>query len=112
MADGEKQISKGGLEKLLKASQVCTTDCGTARQKFGEQVNDASNRGLNRFAFGVVNKLYKQDPAVAALNIRAIKLYIEHLDLDAQGDLEDVINDGDDDVTQNSVVPISEAIAN
>ena len=93
----EKHVSKGTLEKLLKASQVCSSQCGDARQSYGDKVTKAANEGLNKFAFGVVQRLWKQDPAIAAHNIRAMLLYIEHLGLDAQADLEDVINDGDDD---------------
>lgn len=96
----EKHISRGTLEKLLKSNARCASTIGDARQAFGEELSKATNRGLNKFAFGVVKKLYNQDPAKAAQNIRAIMHYVELLGLDAQSDLEDVIDDGNDEVEE------------
>lgn len=91
--DVEKHVSRGTLEKLLKAADRCNSAIGSAREEYGQAVEKA--KGLNKFAFGVVQKLYKKDPAQAAKDIRALNLYIEQLGLDAQGDLEDAINDAE-----------------
>lgn len=91
----EKHVSRGTLEKLLKASDRCTTEVGVARQAYGEQLTKACNGGLNRFAFGIVQKLWRKDPAKAAQDIRALNLYIDQLGLNAQLDLEDQINDAE-----------------
>jgi len=95
--DVERHVSRGTLKMLLKASAVCSSEMGASRERYGAQVEKAEKGGLNKFAFGVVQKLWKQDAVKAAHNIRALLLYIDLLGLDAQGDLEDAINDADED---------------
>ena len=89
----EKHVSKGTLEKLLKAKSRMESEAGTARQAYGDALSTAANLGLNPWAFRQAAALHKMDPGKAAQNIRALELYIDHLGLAAQTDLEDVIDD-------------------
>ena len=106
----ERHVSKGQLEKLLGASERCQTSCEDARFKVKVEIEKAKASGLNPWAFGIVKQLWKQDASKAAHNIRALKLYIDHLGLEAQADLEDVINDLDVDEDEDEDVAIPEAV--
>ncbi len=68
---------------------------GAANGLASAAMEKAERAGLNKFAFGVARKLYKQDPVKAAHNIRALMLYIDLLGLEAQTDIEDAIKEQD-----------------
>jgi hypothetical protein len=88
----EKHISKPALEKLLKAADVADREVAELRSKWGSVVGKAVTADhLDKFAFPIVKRLWKMDPAKAAFHIRALTLYIDLLGLAAQTDLEDVV---------------------
>jgi hypothetical protein len=89
----ERHVNKGDLEKLLRADAQLNTANGDARQSYDQVLAPLVKKGLNKYAFGVVKKLYKMGDLKAAHAIRAIDLYIDMLGLRAQGDLEDIIDD-------------------
>src|SRR5580765_3160284 len=91
----EKHLGRPALEKLLKALDVRDSEVGAANGLASAAMEKSERAGLNKFAFGVARKLYKQDPVKAAHNIRALMLYIDLLGLEAQTDIEDAIKEQD-----------------
>lgn len=90
----ERHISKPRLEKLLKADAAASSNIGEERQRIGDLLTKAETEDhLNKWAYGIAKKLNKMDAAKAALNIRALLLYIDLLGLAAQTDIEDAIDD-------------------
>lgn len=90
----ERHISKPRLESLLKADQAASSDISARRAELGNKLTKAeTDDHLNKFAFGIVKRLWKMDAVKAAHNIRALSLYIDLLGLAAQGDLEDAIDE-------------------
>ncbi len=111
----ERHVSKGDLEKLLKATQVCDRDAGEAKATLAAAYDRAVKKGLNKDAFRFVNKLHRMDAGRAAHVIRALNLYIDMLGLDAQADLEDAMNaageDDDDDESIDPMLRVADGIA-
>jgi hypothetical protein len=101
----ERHVSKKELEKLLSLGERCAESAADARLPFKGEREKLKKKGLNPWAFSIVQQLartYRVNPAKVAHNIRALNYYIDQLGYAVQLDIEDAI-EGEETKKPNGV---------
>jgi len=89
----ERHISEGKLKQLIKAKELMNRRNAEERGAWGAKFKKAVDEDhLRGYAFNVIDRISRMDPAKAAHEWRALLLYGDMMGIAAQTDLEDVID--------------------